>query len=304
MRRTHRLIALLSLLLTTILIRVAFQRPKPPPIKRRPRVVRVVPRSPSVPKTKNFAIPVLMYHRIADLTEKEARSPLMRDLTVSPSDFEEQMKYLVDNGFTLLLAREIEEAVKQGKSLPEKAVAVTMDDGYKDNFEEAFPILRKHKLPATIFLVTSTVDTAGHLSWDDVLIMHKKQVGYGSHTVHHYELTALPLMQLDYELRESKRIIEEKLIERITSIAYPAGKYNQTVAERAKEAGYLAGWKKGGGPVQPGDDMYLLPRVRVHGRTTLKEFERKVWSGVYVLRERDMESSRKQSHQGRRKRMV
>ncbi len=173
-----------------------------------------------------------------------------------------------------------------------------MDDGYKNNFEEAFPILRKHRLPATIFLVTSTVDTAGHLSWDDVLIMHKKQIGYGSHTVHHYELTALPLLQLDYELRKSKRVIEEKLVERISAIAYPAGKYNQTVAERAKAAGYLAGWKKGGGPVQPGDDMYLLPRVRVHGRTTLKEFERKVWSGVYVLRERKATAPKKRLRRG------
>jgi peptidoglycan/xylan/chitin deacetylase (PgdA/CDA1 family) len=201
------------------------------------------------------------------------------------------MKYLVDHGFTLLLAREVEEAVRESKPLPQKAVAVTMDDGYKDNFEHAFPILRQYGLPATIFLVTSTVDTARHLSWDDVLIMHKKHIGFGSHTVHHYDLTLLSRGLLDYELRESRRVIEEKLIEHISAIAYPAGKYNQTVAARAQAAGYLAGWKKGGGPVQLGDDLYLLPRLRVRGGTTMKDFERKVWSGAYLLNERDADSA-------------
>ena len=111
-----------------------------------------------------FAVPVLMYHRVSDLTEAEARSPLMRDLTVAPKDFEEQIRYLVDNGFTFLLARDVEQAVREHRSLPEKAVAITLDDGYKDNFEHAYPILRKYNVPATIFLVTNRSGRRG-LSW-------------------------------------------------------------------------------------------------------------------------------------------
>jgi peptidoglycan/xylan/chitin deacetylase (PgdA/CDA1 family) len=246
-----------------------------------------VPRTPpvrTITLTSAFAVPVLMYHRVCDLTEREARSPLMRDLTVSPKDFEQQIRYLVENGFTFLLAREVEQAVREQRALPEKAVAITLDDGYKDNFEHAFPILRRYNVPATIFLVTNTVDTAGHLSWDDVLIMHKEQVGYGSHTVSHPDLTTLPLPQLDAELVESKRILEDRLFERITAVAYPAGQYNRLVAERTKAAGYLAGWKKGGGPVQPHAEPFLLPRLRVHGRTQQKDFERKVWSGIWARR--------------------
>ncbi|HZP84556.1 MAG TPA: hypothetical protein VFB21_23175 [Chthonomonadaceae bacterium] len=71
-----------------------------------------------VPLAGDFAVPVRMYHRISDLTPREARSPLMRDLTVAPKDFERQVKYLVDSGFTLLLAREIEQAVCEGRPLP------------------------------------------------------------------------------------------------------------------------------------------------------------------------------------------
>jgi len=81
-----------------------------------------------VPMTVAFAVPVLMYHRISDLTPQEAKSPLLRDLTVSPTHFEEQMKYLVDHGFTFLLASDVEVAVREHRPLPERAVAITMDD--------------------------------------------------------------------------------------------------------------------------------------------------------------------------------
>lgn len=256
--------------------------------KRAPRVakpvrrVTVQPAKPRPQVTETFAVPVLMYHRVCDLTPREVRSPLVRDLTVSPADFEEQMRYLVTHGFTPLLAREVEEALRQGKPLPERAIAITFDDGYRDNFERAFPILRKYGIPATIFLVSSTVDTDNHLTWDHVQTMKREKVGYGSHTVTHADLPSLSPSGLDYELRESKRVIEVRIAEPITSVAYPAGRYNRFVVERAEAAGYLAGWKKGGGPVQPGAPRFLLPRVRVHGRTKMKDFKRKVWSGVYV----------------------
>lgn len=241
-----------------------------------------IPASPQQPLISAFAVPVLMYHRICDLTPKEAKSPLMRDLTVQPAHFEEQVKYLTENGFTCVLASDVDRAVRDCKPLPERAVAITMDDGYRDNFDCAFPILKKYNMPATIFLVTSTVDTDGHLTWSDIHEMRPHPVGYGSHTVRHLDLTTLPPDQLDYELRESKRVLETKLLERITAVAYPSGAYNDSVTKKARDVGYLAGWKKGGGPVQPGDDPLLLPRVRVNGYASMDDFKRKVWSGVEV----------------------
>lgn len=239
--------------------------------------------APPVARTADFAVPVLMYHRICDLTPIERLNELTRDLTVSPADFESQILHLKENGFSFLLASEVERAVKARTPLPEKAVCLTMDDGYKDNFEHAFPILLRYGIPATIFLVTNTVGTDRHLTWEEVNIMHREKVGFGSHTVHHYDLPGLSITQMDYELRESRRVIESRLVETVSAVAYPSGRYNETVVERARLAGYLAGWKKGGGPVQPGANMFLLPRVRVNGGTTMKDFRRKVWSGVYTL---------------------
>ncbi len=227
--------------------------------------------------TKSFAVPVLMYHRIDNLSEKERQSPLMRDLTVSPKDFEDQVTFLIENGYQLLLASEVERAVMEGRELPAKAVCITMDDGYKDNFQQAFPILKKFQAPATIFLVTRNFGRPDRLSWEDVLQMRDESgFGYGSHTVNHYDLTTLSEQALDYELVESKQKIEFRLQDKVTSIAYPAGAYNETVKRRARSAGYLAGWKKGGGLVTPGEEMLMLPRVRVSGRTSLEDFKRKI----------------------------
>ncbi|MCH7946091.1 MAG: polysaccharide deacetylase family protein, partial [Armatimonadetes bacterium] len=226
--------------------------------------------------TDLYAVPVLMYHRVKYLTPKEAQSPLLRDLTVSPEEFERQVAYLVEEGFTFLFAREVEQAVREGTRLPEKAVVITLDDGYIDNFEQAYPILKKYGAKATIFMTTVNLTRPDRLHAEHLVVMRRNQVRYGSHTVHHYDLTSLVPDVLDFELVESKRVLEEILGDEIDSLAYPAGAYNEIVVLHALGAGYRAGWKKGGGMVTPDEDLMLLPRVRVSGRHTMVDFERKI----------------------------
>jgi len=266
----------------TLAFVISHRVPLPHPPKK--PVVHVIKShlTPGMHLVGDYAVPVLMYHRVNDLTPREARSPLMRDLTVPTADFEDQVRYLKENGFTFLFAREVEDALRNGTSLPEKSICITMDDGYRDNFEKAFPILQKYGACATIFVVTRAVNTDNHLTWGQLALMRDQDTDYGSHSVTHPDLTALNSATLDFELRASKAELEGRLTMPISSIAYPSGAYNDTVVDRARIAGYLAGWKKGGGPVVPGDDPMLLPRVRVHGRTTEEEFKKAVWSGVYV----------------------
>jgi len=112
--------------------------------------------------------------------------------------------------------------------------------------------------------------------------MREKRIRYGSHTVTHPDLTSIGERRLDYELTESKRFLESELREPVTSLAYPAGRFDDRVVKHVRMAGYLTAWDKGGGPVTPSDDPYRLPRVRVHGRTSINDFERKVWSGYWL----------------------
>lgn len=249
---------------------------------RPPESGSIEPAKPAWVGVEDFAIPVLMYHRVCPLTEREARSPLTRDLTVLPEDFERQVKHLSDNGFILLSVYDVQTALLTGGKLPEKAVALTFDDGYRDNFEHAFPILKKYGASATIFLVKNTVDDPRHLTWDMIRKMQTERVRYGSHTVSHADLTSLDLPRLDFELVESKRFLESGLGDGVTSLAYPAGRFDDRVVSRVQAAGYLTAWDKGGGPVMPGDDPFRLPRVRVRGQTSMADFERKVWSGYWA----------------------
>ena len=235
---------------------------------------------------QDFAVPVLMYHRVCPLTEKDARNRLTRDLTVLPEDFEAQVRHLSENGFTILSAYDVQRALLTGSKLPEKAIALTFDDGYRDNFEHAFPILKKYNASATIFLVKNTVNGPRHLTWEMIWKMRPENINYGSHTVSHADLPTLPDAALDHELQESKRFLEEGLKEVVSTLAYPAGRFDDRVVEHVRAAGYLTAWDKGGGAVRPGDDPFRLPRVRVHGQTTMKDFERKAWSGYW---ERKME---------------
>ncbi|MEQ1932554.1 MAG: polysaccharide deacetylase family protein [Fimbriimonadaceae bacterium] len=239
---------------------------------------------PKVAMTRDFAVPVLMYHRICDLTAAEAGSPLTRDLTVSPADFEAQVTYLTENGFSILSVYDVQKALLAEGELPRKAVVITMDDGYRDNFEQAFPILKRHGVSATVFVVTSVVGDSKHLSWPQINELGAAAWSFGSHSVSHPDLTSLNELLLKAELGDSKRKLEEHTGTPITTIAYPSGRFDAKVVSETQQAGYLTGWNKGGGPVRPGDDPYRLPRVRVHGRTTLADFKRKVWSGIWTMK--------------------
>jgi len=230
----------------------------------------------SSPRAKDFAVPVLMYHRLDVLNAKERRNRLLRDLTVSPENFAKQMKYLEDQGFTVLSARDVAAAVRDHEPLPGRSVVVTFDDGYEDAYAHALPILRKYGIPATIFLVTSSVGEPGHLSWAEVSAMSAAKVDFGSHLVHHLDLTHLSPTSADRELDESKRMIEVKLKQPVVAVAYPNGKTDGAVERRVRAAGYTAGWLKSGGPVRPGSNLYELPRMRVSGSTTMAQFRRLV----------------------------
>lgn len=247
------------------------------------------PTEPAPKLTKNFAVPVLMYHRVTDLTPKEARSPLLRDLTVSPQDFEAQVKFLREHGYTFLHVSEVEEALRLGRELPEKAVALTLDDGYRDNFTEAFPILQKYGAKATVFMVTNNFGRPERLAWDDAKAMSAGRVGFQSHTVSHPDLTALSDSDLTAELANSKQILEQGLGVRVTSLAYPAGAFDDRVVEFVSRTGYEAAWKKGGGAVQPqhSSEPFRLPRIRVHGRTDMEKFKQRVRSGVEIIAMRE-----------------
>jgi peptidoglycan/xylan/chitin deacetylase (PgdA/CDA1 family) len=181
-------------------------------------------------------IPILMYHSICDAAESNGH-PYYQTNT-RPEVFARQMEYLAENGFQAITLKQAVECCTQVPAKGTRPVVITFDDGYRDFYTDAMPILRKHGFKATMFLSTAfigeqrrrfnpRVERTGYflgkecLAWREVRELHEAGIEFGSHTVNHPVLSDLPWPVIEYELRESKREIEDRLAEQVTSFVYP-----------------------------------------------------------------------------------
>lgn len=194
-------------------------------------------------------IPALMYHKIGDAPPGSK----LRKLWVSPADFRRQLEYLRDHGYTAINFTYWRDAEKGVKPLPEKPVLITFDDGYMNNYEYAYPLLREFGMKGVIFVVyealekhngwhnPSTEPWLKMLTWAQMKEMQDSGVvEFGSHTMRHRNLSEAPLEEVRWELTESKKRLEDKLGREMIGFAYPYGQgaYKSEVRAAALEAGY------------------------------------------------------------------
>lgn len=210
-------------------------------------------------------VPVLNYHKIDNLPHA---------LSLTPEEFDEQMSYIAENGYHTISPDQLVGYLKYGRPLPDKPVLITFDDGYRDNYANAYPILRKYGFTATIFLVTSLVGQDDRfLTWEQVREMQKSGFTFGSHTVHHLALTKLSPEQVQEELVESRLEMERQLGAKPRYFAYPTGAYNRQLAETVRLAGYRAAFTVRYGEVGLESDQYALERIPIfHGGHTFRSF--------------------------------
>ena len=193
------------------------------------------------------SVPMLMYHRVAE-PPSDTRHP---EIFVSPRRFAEQLAALRALGCTVLPLSAYVAYRRGERDLPPRPVVLTFDDGYLDNYEHAFPLLREFDCGATIFLVSSLV--GGTNVWDPeeprapllhcghVREMQRAGVDFQSHTRTHARLTALGPSCALAELRDSRDALEQMLGARVESVAYPWGAHDDAVCRVAEDAGYDAG---------------------------------------------------------------
>ena len=165
----------------------------------------------------------------------------------SQKQFYAQQNKLKEEGFC---AVNLEQADNPQKDLPQKSFAITFDDGYENIYTCAFPVLQELGFSATVFMVSGFIGKYNswdfnfgrkgfrHLSWEQIREMAKYGISFGSHTVNHPDLTKLDRKYVEYELRNSRQTLEEKLGLELKYLSYPFGKYNSSVQEEVKRAGY------------------------------------------------------------------
>jgi len=181
--------------------------------------------------------PVFNYHHLGPLPENADEN--RKAFTVTPEIFEQQLKYFKENGYQAVYLDQLIEYFDTGKSLPPKAIAITFDDSYKEQYQYAFPLLKKYGFVATFFVITSWVGQADALSWAEIKEMSEAGMAIGSHSVTHPHLDTLSDENLKNEVENSKKVLEENLGKTIDFIAYPAGFYNDRVIQAVKNAGYI-----------------------------------------------------------------
>jgi peptidoglycan/xylan/chitin deacetylase (PgdA/CDA1 family)/2-polyprenyl-3-methyl-5-hydroxy-6-metoxy-1,4-benzoquinol methylase len=232
---------------------------------------------PPLGGTVTGAVPVLMYHRIAD--DGESRAARWR---TEPARFDEQLHHLAEQGFRSVDVDEWASAAALDQPLPGRRVILTFDDGFAD-FEAAVPILERHGFTAELFVVTGHVggtdawDTTWDrreplLDWQALADLPKDVVRIGSHTVSHAALTALAHVDVVRELTESRIALEDRLGRRVTTLAYPFGLNDGAVQRIAGAVGYEVAYTTMPWWAYPTRNLLGLPRLEVRGGDPLDAF--------------------------------
>ncbi len=228
---------------------------------------------------------VLYYHRIDDEQHRSC---------VSPAAFAEQMAHLRREGYAVLPLLELRSYLDEHRPFPERAVVVTFDDGFADNFTRAFPVLVRHAVPATIFLTAGFIggsdlpvlrDRAGiaPLSWQQVEEMSRHGIDFGAHTITHRSLPALDASDLQREVAGSRALIEERCGLQVESFCYPRGELDARVKQAVREAGYRLACTTAPGCVTPRTHPFSLRRTFIARDDGLRDFAHKLAGTFDVL---------------------
>ncbi len=245
--------------------------------------------APTTDNRRPTAVPVLMYHSISDDPEPGV-SPYYK-VNTSSAVFRHQMQYLADHGYRSLTVTELVSWMSDHRRLTpdhRALVCLTFDDGFRDFYTEAFPVLQRHGFTAAVFLPTAFIGddrrqfrpaasgrcagASGRecLTWPEVLELRRAGIEFGSHTVSHPKLVELEWSRIRAELTDSRSAIEQRLQERVTEFCHPyafpqgadeyAGRFRQLLAE----AGYSSCLTTELGRARLGDDRYRLKRLPVN----------------------------------------
>ena len=197
---------------------------------------------------------VLMYHRFG-----ESRYP---STNISIEQFEAHLAHLAAGNYTVLKLDDIIMRLRAGELLPDRTVAITIDDAYLSVYTEAWPRLTEAGFPFTLFVASSPIDRklSGYMSWEQIRELQSSGVTIGSQTHTHPHMHRLSDEEVRAEISTSNGRFIEELGLRPELFAYPYGEYSQFVIDAVKDAGFRAAFGQNSGIMHSADDQFQLPR--------------------------------------------
>ncbi len=221
-------------------------------------------------------VTVLIYHRF-----DESRYPTTN---VSAERFREQLAYLMVNNYRVISLSDLVSAIEHKTPLPDKAVVITIDDGYRSVYEVAWPILKSFGYPFTVFLYVKGIDSdsKAYMTWDQVREVQQQGGDFQDHSYSHNRMADRPkgLDEAGYrawirdDLRKGAQILEQHLGHQAKFLSIPYGEYNTIVQEESRKLGYEALMSQDPGSISLETDLNSIPREPILGNewSTMKHF--------------------------------
>ena len=224
--------------------------------------------------SQTIKVPILMYHYVS--TPPEDANKYRVNLSVEPETFRAQMQWLKDRGYRTIDLYDVMEVLATGAEPPEKVVVLTFDDGYLDNYENAYPILEEFGFEGTFFIPTEFIDFGyeGYMTWEMIEEMAADGHRFESHTKNHPDLALLKRNDHVWQILGSQETLAAHLGYKPRFFSYPSGSYSDLTLEMVESLSIWAAVTTQGGTWRGFHDRYEWKRTRVSYGTTLGDFEK------------------------------
>lgn len=208
-----------------------------------------------------ISVPVLLYHHIRPQAEAVLKGQSF--LNVDPGFFDLQMKYLTEHGYNTINAPTLINALLSHAPLPPKSILITIDDGYKDTFVYAFPILQKYHITANFMIATRLLGGSDSMAWDDINQLKQSGLAYFvDHTWSHYAVSHGASDKIKYEILTGKQQLEQNTGQTVNVFAYPYGSFNNNAISVLQNNGFSGAFSTIPGFLQC--DSFIMTLHRNH----------------------------------------
>jgi len=218
--------------------------------------------APTVPSGFILQIPILTYHVIAPWSVAQGYS--LPALDTDPGLFDAQLALLKRNGWHTITVDGLSRYLAAKRLPPRSTFVITIDDGHRDGYTYAFPILRNYGFVATYYVVVGRIGGPDDLTWAQVIALHAAGMEIGNHTMHHLDLATLTVADVRYEIDEAQTLLHSHLGSIPTTFAYPFGTDDATVVRLVAAAGFRMALTSESAVLEYWPLRLVTPRLRVY----------------------------------------